>query len=72
MMWTWSWILAVVGSFGLFTVGSKLRWGWFVLICNEFLWVIYALQSKQYGFIMYSFLYVAMYIRAMYKWDDND
>jgi len=69
---SWSWILAIVGSFGLFTVGSKLRWGWFVLIVNECLWVIYAVQTKQYGFILYSFLYVIMYIRAILNWHDND
>ena len=66
---SWSWILAIVGSFGLFTVGSRIRWGWFVLMSNECLWVIYALQTKQYGFILYSFLYVIMYIRAWFKHD---
>jgi hypothetical protein len=67
----WSWVLAVIGSCGLFFVGGKKVWGWFILILNEGVWVVYAIHTRQYGFIMYSFLYVIMYIRAIMNWNEK-
>ena len=37
-MW-WSWILAVIGVAGIYFVGRKDKWGWFVLLFNECLWI---------------------------------
>jgi nicotinamide riboside transporter PnuC len=64
----WSWILAFVGVTGIFFVGRKTIWGWFVLLFNECLWTIYALQSKQYGFILASVSYAIVYIRSYLHW----
>jgi nicotinamide riboside transporter PnuC len=64
----WSWILACVGVTGIFFVGRKTIWGWFVLLFNECLWTIYALQSKQYGFILASVSYAIVYIRSYLHW----
>ena len=68
----WSFILEGIGMTGAYLAGRKYWWSWIILIVNAFLWTIYGFVTKQYGFILYSFLYVAMYIRAMFKWDDND
>jgi len=64
----WSWILATVGVIGIFFVGRKTIWGWFVLLFNECLWTIYATQTKQYGFIVASIAYAIVYIRSYFHW----
>ena len=38
----WSWVLAAIGVTGIFLVGRKTIWGWFVLLFNEILWIAYA------------------------------
>jgi hypothetical protein len=68
----WSWVLAVVGSLGLFFVGGKKIWGWGILILNEGVWVVYAIHTRQYGFIAYSIMYVAMYVRAILNWGKDE
>lgn len=68
----WSWVLMVVGAFGLFTVGRKVWWGWMVLIVNEWLWVIYAVNTRQYGFIVAAFIYGTVYVNNILKWKAAD
>ena len=46
-----SWVLAVIGVTGIFFVGRKTIWGWYVLLFNEVLWIAYAINTDQYGFI---------------------
>ena len=64
----WSWILAVVGAGGIFVVGKKNVWGWLILMVSECLWTIYALVSKQYGFLFAVTLYSAAYIKSYLEW----
>ena len=67
----WSWILAVVGCTGIFFVGRKSVQGWLLLLLNESLWVIYALTSHQYGFILASIGYKAVYIKSYRRWTNE-
>ena len=62
----------VVGAFGLFTVGRKVWWGWMVLILNEWLWVIYAVNTRQYGFIVAAIIYGTVYVNNILKWRVQD
>jgi len=64
----WSWILAAIGVTGIFLVGQKTIWGWLVLSCNECLWIAYALNTKQYGFIVMATAYVIVYLKSYYEW----
>ena len=64
----WSWVLAVVGVTGIFTVGSKNHLGWYVLLVNECLWTIYAVTTHQYGFIFASVAYSIVYIISVLHW----
>jgi hypothetical protein len=64
----WSWVLAVVGITGIFFVGRKTVWGWPILMLNESLWVIYALTTHQYGFILASVGYGTIYIKSYSEW----
>ena len=64
----WSWILACMGVIGMFFVGKK-RWEAFLwLIVMECLWVVFALQTKTYGFILGSIAYIIVYMRNANLW----
>jgi len=64
----WSWVLAVIGVTGIFLVGRKTIWGWPILFANEFLWIVYAILTKQYGFIAMALAYAAVYIKSFMHW----
>lgn len=63
-----SWVLAVIGVSGIYFVGRKDIWGWFVLLFNECLWTVYAITTKQYGFILAAIAYAAVYTRSYIHW----
>jgi hypothetical protein len=64
----WSWVLAVIGCTGIFFVGRKTLWGWLLLMFNECLWVAYAIVTHQYGFIVASITYSAVYVKSYSDW----
>jgi hypothetical protein len=64
----WSWVLAIIGVIGISFVGRKTVWGWMVLLANEILWTIYAIQTHQYGFILMSTAYSVVYIKSFIHW----
>lgn len=65
MPWWWSWLLTVVGVTGLYLAGSRSRRraGWAVGMGAQFLWIAYAIATTQYGFIISSLCYGAVYLR---------
>lgn len=66
------WVLAVIGVSGIYFVGRKTLWGWFVLLFNETLWTVYGLVTKQYGFIVSAVAYGLVYIKSYRHWKDSD
>jgi hypothetical protein len=64
----WSWALAAVGVVGIYFVGKKTLWGWFVLLFNEILWTVYAVVTEQYGFIVSAIAYAVVYVSAYVSW----
>lgn len=62
-MGDWSWILGVLGVTGLLIAGSKIWWGWLINLANEILWIVYALSTHQYGFILMAVAYGIVYAR---------
>ena len=64
----WSYLLAAIGVTGIFFVGRKTIWGWFVLLFNEVLWIAYALITNQYGFILSAIAYAIVYIKSYLLW----
>jgi len=64
----WSWFLAVCGITGMYIVGRKHKAGWVVLFFNETMWIVYAVHTKQYGFIFGSLAYMAVYIKSHRSW----
>jgi hypothetical protein len=64
----WSVVLAAVGILGLYLAGSRNVWGWLVSFGAQALWIIFALVSKQYGFILSALAYGWVYGRNYIKW----
>ena len=64
----WSWVLAFLGVFGTLIIGKLQTWGWIVLLVDESLWVVYALQTHQDGFLVMSMFYFAVYVRSLRAW----
>jgi len=68
----WSWLLATMGIVGIFFVGKK-KWEAFVwLFCVECLWVVFAISSKQYGFILGSVFYNIVYVKNVIRWRKDE
>lgn len=67
----WSWILASMGIIGMYFVGKK-RWEAFLwLIIMECLWIVFALQTQTYGFILGSLAYIGVYARNVRLWKND-
>jgi hypothetical protein len=64
----WSYVLALIGVSGIFLVGRKTIWGWLILCVSECLWIVYALETKQYGFIISALAYGAVYVKSYIGW----
>lgn len=68
----WSYLLATVGVAGIFLVGRKTIWGWIVLFVNECLWIVYALTTRQYGFIIGAIAYGFVYVKSYIGWRKDE
>lgn len=64
----WSWLLTAVGVFGLVLASKKLWWAWLIGLGAQFLWLAYALATKQYGFIVSAVAYGTVYARNALLW----
>lgn len=64
----WSWVLAAIGVTGLFLAGSKRKLGWAVGFGVQALWVIYAIATRQWGFIFSAIAYGWVYARNWLRW----
>jgi hypothetical protein len=67
----WSWALAFIGIAGIFLVGRKIIWGWIVLCINEVFWIVYAIDTNQYGFIFAAIAYGIVYIKSLLHWQKD-
>jgi hypothetical protein len=66
-----SWILGILGVTGLLIAGRRRWWGWTINLANEVLWVIYAIRTAQYGFILMAAGYGSVYAYNAYKWKQH-
>lgn len=67
----WSWILAAMGITTIFFAGKKKWWAWPIGIVTETLWIYYSIVTKQYGFIVASLMYIAIYFKNTKSWRKN-
>ena len=68
----WSWVLSIIGVTGLWFVGRKRWWGWLIAFTNECLWIVYALTTEQYGFILGAVAYMIIHAHNTRKWLQDD
>lgn len=64
----WSLVLAAVGILGLIMAGRKMSAGWLVGLLAQVLWIIYALVTHQWGFLISALVYGTVYARNWYLW----
>jgi nicotinamide riboside transporter PnuC len=64
----WSYLLATVGILGIWLAGRRNLWGWALGVGAQVLWIIYALVTDQYGFIVSALAYAVVYARNWYRW----
>lgn len=64
----WSVVLSVIGITGIYLAGSKNIWGWVLGFSSQVLWIVFAIVTKQYGFILSALAYGWVYGRNYLKW----
>ena len=66
----WSWGLAALGITCLYFISrrSTRSWGWFGALAIQGLWIVYALVTRQWGFIVSAIAYGAMYGKNLVSW----
>lgn len=64
----WSVGLSVYGLIGLYIAGKKSHWGWFIGLTAQIAWFIFAISTKQYGFILSALGYGAVYWKNWHRW----
>lgn len=72
MSWWWSWLLMVVGVTGMFYAGKGQWKGWAIGLGGEILWVAYAIDTQQWGFIPFALAYGAVYARNALHWRGSE
>lgn len=53
----WSYVLTIVGVTGMYLVGKKLWWAWWIGTSAQILWLAYAVVTEQWGFIFAALAY---------------
>lgn len=64
----WSFILGGVGILGLFLAGNKRKIGFAIGFFAQFIWLTYAVATRQWGFIPGAFAYGFVYARNWLRW----
>lgn len=63
----WSWVLTAAGASTLYLAGRGTWHGWAVGIFTQSLWLVYAVSTRQYGFIFSVFVYGPLYVINLRK-----
>lgn len=64
----WSIALAGIGILGIYLAGSKNMWGWAVSFGAQIAWIVFAIVTQQYGFILSALAYGWVYGRNYLRW----
>lgn len=62
------WVVTVVGLTGFILAGRKIWWAWYVNLGCQALWVIYALTTEQYAFLVSAAVYSVVFGQNAIKW----
>lgn len=61
----WSYLLAAIGLTGLYLAPKYPAVGWWFNIAAQALWAIYAITTRQWGFLASAAVYALMYVRLL-------
>lgn len=64
----WSWGLAAIGILGIYLAGRKNSIGWLIGVFAQLLWLAYAINTRQWGFLFTAFGYGFVYTKNWIKW----
>ena len=64
----WSFVLSAIGVLGIYLAGSKNIYGWVLGFSAQVLWIVFAVTTEQYGFILSALAYGWVYGRNYLKW----
>lgn len=64
----WSFVLSGLGIVGIILAGSKRKVGWLIGFFVQPLWIVFALTTGQYGFILNAVIYAIVYARNWIRW----
>lgn len=71
-METLSYVLAIIGIGGMWITGKKNRWGWVVGIVYNALWILYAVGTAQYAFILVCAVFIILYSINFFAWSKDE
>lgn len=57
-----------VGVAGLYFAGKRKSWGWLIGVGVQPLWIIYAVATRQWGFVVSAVLYGAAHLTNYIRW----
>lgn len=61
----WPWLLTALGVIWLWQAGSGRWWAWSIGILTECCWLVYAIVTRQYGFIVGAIVYGVAHARNL-------
>lgn len=64
----WSWALVSVGMFGQYLTTKKNPAGFVVGLGAQLMWLLYALSTNQYGFVVSAVGFGCIYVLGFYRW----
>jgi len=66
--WGLQGLLSAIGIAGVWLTGDKKTVGWLLGIVYNALWIVYAIFTGQYLFILVCLVYIWVYLRGYMKW----
>jgi hypothetical protein len=67
----WSWGLTIIGLSSCFLIGSRRKEGWLLATFVNIPWVVYAIISRQWGFIVSATVYIFLDLRNFVNWSKS-
>lgn len=68
-----SWLLSAIGISGYYLLAEKKnKWGWAVGVLYNALWILYAIATQQYGFIIVCIFFIIVNARGFYNWKADE
>lgn len=52
-------------------VGRKKRIGWFLHALTEVAWFVYAIKTRQWGFLAAAVIFFALYVKYFFNWKEH-